>query len=138
MTLIMLLLPNEFEKRVHIFSLFSKKIANNNVLKSTESISTKTYMRTVIALPKTYPTSVAQFRLKLNGERKDPSKGPYGSSKRCNLPTLGTYHSFHSTTTSYMTTVNTWAQGEVEMRRWAEIRGGDRGSECGWGAAGGG
>ena len=94
----MLLLPNKFEKRIHFFSLFSKKIANNNVLKSTESISTKTYMRTVIA-PKTYPTSVAQFRLKLNGERKDPSKGPYGSSKRCNLRTLGTYHSFHSSTT---------------------------------------
>ena len=36
MTLIMLLLPNEFEKGVHIFSLFSKKIANNNVLKSTK------------------------------------------------------------------------------------------------------
>ena len=73
-------------------------------------------MRTVMA-PKTYPTSVAQFRLKLNGERKDPSKGPYGSSKRCNLPTLGTYHSFHSTTTSYMTTVNTWAHREGRNQR---------------------
>ena len=72
-------------------------------------------MRTVIA-PKTYPTSVAQFRLKLNGERKDPSKGPYGSSKRCNLPTLGT-NSFHSTTTSYMTTVNTWAHREGRNKK---------------------
>ena len=73
-------------------------------------------MRTVMT-PKTYPTSVAQFRLKLNGERKDPSKGPYGSSKRCNLPTLGTYHSFHSTTTSYMTTVNTWAHREGRNKK---------------------
>ena len=98
------------------FHFFKKRLQIITCWKVLKSISTKTYMRTVIA-PKTYPTSVAQFRLKLNGERKDPSKGPYGSSKRCNLPTLGT-NSFHST----------WRQlihgliGKAEIRRQSWVR----------------